>query len=99
MDGGIKTGLSAFEELLRPGLQDCATPLLDLLRAVGQLGEEVSQLFPHRGFGAQAQVRGDLFAWSVPDRLVGIEIRTISRQVHQSQAQAGCRQVGTQGAP
>ena len=74
MDGGIRTGLSASEELLCPDLQDGPTPLLDLLRAVGQLGEEVSQLLLHRGFGAQAQVRGDLFACPIPDRLVGIEI-------------------------
>ena len=89
MDSGTKTGLSVAEELLCPGLQDGPAPLLDLLGMVGQLGEEVFQLFLHRSFGAQAQVRGDLFACPIPDRLGSIEIRTISRQVHQSQAQAG----------
>ena len=69
MDGGIRTGLGASEELLCPRLQDGPTTVPDLLRAVGQLGEEVSQLFLHRDFGAQAQVRGDLFACPVPDRL------------------------------
>ncbi len=85
MDGGTKTGLSVSEEFLCPGLQDGPAPLLDLLRAVGQLGEEVSQLVLHRGFVAQAQVRGDLFACPVPDGFGSIEIRTISRQAHQSQ--------------
>ncbi len=72
MDRGIRTGLSAAEELFCLGLQDGPAPLLDLLGAVGQLGEEVSQLFLHRSFGAQAQVRGDLFPRPVPDCLIGI---------------------------
>ena len=96
MDGEAKTGSSAAsEEPLCPGLQDGPAPLLDILRAVGQLGEEASELFLHRGFGAQAQVRGDLFARPVPDRLGSIEIRTLSRQAHQSEVQAGGSQVRT----
>ena len=71
--------------------------MLDLVCSVSQLGKEMPQLFLHRGFCAQAQVRGDLFACPVPDRLVGIEIRTIARQIHQSQAQVWSSQVGTHG--
>ena len=71
--------------------------MLDLVCSVSQLGKEMPQLFLHRGFCAQAQVRGDLFACPVPDRLVGIEIRTIARQIHQSQAQLWSSQVGTHG--
>ena len=97
MDGGINTGLSGSEELLCPSLQDSPAPLLDLFPPRGQLGEEVTQFFLHRGSGAQAQVRGGLFPCPVPDRLGSIEIRTVSRQAHQSQAQAGGSQVGTQG--
>ena len=97
MDGGINTGLSGSEELLCPSLQDSPAPLLDLFPPRGQLGEVVTQCFLHRGSGAQAQVRGGLFPCPVPDRLGSIEIRTVSRQAHQSQAQAGGSQVGTQG--
>ena len=97
MDGGINTGLSGSEELFCPSLQDSPAPLLDLFPPRGQLGEEVTQFFLHRGSGAQAQVRGGLFPCPVPDRLGSIEIRTVSRQAHQSQAQAGGSQVGTQG--
>ena len=97
MDGGINTGLSGSEELLCPSLQDSPAPLLDLFPPRGQLGEEVTQFFLHRGSGAQAQVRGGLFPCPVPDRLGSIEIRTVSRQAHQSQAQAGGSQVGTHG--
>ena len=82
MDGGINTGLSGSEELLCPSLQDSPAPLLDLFPPRGQLGEEVTQFFLHRGSGAQAQVRGGLFPCPVPDRLGSIEIRTVSRQAH-----------------
>ena len=97
MESAIRTGLGTPEELLCLRLQGGLTTVPDFLRPVGQLGEEVSQLSLHRGFGAQAQVRGDLFARPVPDRLGSIEIRTISRQAHQSQAQARGSQVGTHG--
>ena len=97
MDGGINTGLSGSEELLCPSLQDSPAPLLDLFPPRGQLGEEVTQFFLHGGSGAQAQVRGGLFPCPVSDRLGSIEIRTVSRQAHQSQAQAGGSRVGTQG--
>ena len=88
MDRGTKPGLATDEKLSCPYLQDGPAPLLDLLTPVGQLGEEVPQFFLHQSFGAQAQVRGDLFACPVPDGFGSIEIRTISRQAHQSQAQA-----------
>ncbi len=94
MDGIIGTCLGCPGEGFRLCLQNGPTPLLDLLRTVSQLGEEVPQLLPHHGFRAQAQVRGDLFARPVPDRLVSIEIRAISRQAHQSQSQAGSSQAG-----
>ena len=41
MDGAIRTGLDAPKEGFCPGLQNGPTPLFDLLRPVGQLGEEV----------------------------------------------------------
>ena len=97
MDGVIRTGLGWPEEGFRPGLRGSSAALRDLLPVVGRLGEEVSQLFPHRSFGAQAQVGGDLFSGPVPDGLSSIEIRTVPRQVHQSQVQVGGNQVGPQG--
>ena len=97
MDGVIRTSQGWPGEGLHPCLQGGSTPLLDLVCSVSQLGKEMPQLFLHRGFCAQAQVRGDLFACPVPDRLVGIEIRTIARQIHQSQAQVWSSQVGTHG--
>ena len=97
MDSAIRTGLGTPEEPLCPCLQGGLTTVPDFFRPVDQPGEEVSQLFLDRGFGAQAQVRGDLFARPVPDRLGSIEIRTIPRQAHQPKAQAGGSQVGTHG--
>ena len=81
MDSATRTALVTPEELLCPRLQGCPTTVPDFFRPVGQLGEEVTQLFLHRSFGAQAQVRGDLFARPVPDRLGSIEIRTIPRRL------------------
>ena len=74
-------------------MQDGLATTFDLLFPVGQPGEEVSDPLLHRRLGPQAQVSRGLCSHPAPDRLISVEVRTVARQVHQAQFQAGCPQV------
>ena len=74
---------------------DCRTVrqhrLTSSLRA-GQPGGEVVDPLLHQCLGPQAQVPRRLLSGPAPDRLIGVEVRTVARQVHQLYAEARRRQ-------
>ena len=43
--------------------------------------KKVADFLLHQGFGPQAQVSGGLLSRPAPDRLIGVEVRAVARQV------------------
>ena len=68
-------------------------------RCVGRVAEELADVLLNLGRGAEAGVGGDLLADPAPDVLVGVEVRAVGRQAHQTQAQVGRGQVVAEGSP
>jgi hypothetical protein len=79
-------------ELIGLRVQCGAATLHDLVGSTGQTTEELVDLLPHGGGGAQASIGGNLIAHPIPDCLIGIEVRTVGRQPDQPQAQVRCAQ-------
>ena len=69
--------------------------MFNFFPSVGQIGEKAVHLFPHHGTGSQALVSGCFLAYPTLDGLVGVEIWTVTGEVHQAEVQAGSGQVGT----
>ena len=77
--------------------KDSSAAPFDFGGSLTEAGEELVDVFLHLGFGAVARIRRHFLAHPVPDRLVGVEIRTVRRQRNQPQVQARRRQVGPNG--
>ncbi len=78
-------------------LQLSSAALLNFNRALEQPGEEGIQLLGRLGRAPKTGVRCHFVADPVPDGLVSIEVRAVSRQGHQTPVQIGCLQIGADG--
>ena len=84
-----RIGLGGTGQFCRTSLKDGPASPLDFLASVGQMGEKVVNLLLHRGLGSQAQVGGHFLTHPAPNGLVGVEVRAVTGQVHQAQANPG----------
>ena len=91
--GSLGIRLCVAEETFGLRLQDCPAAAPHLNFAAGQAGEEVADLLLYRGPGPQAQIPGRFLSHPAPDRLIGVEVRAVARQIHQPQVKAGGLQV------
>ena len=73
-------GLGIWQKSFGPRLQDGAATEFDILLPAGQPGKEIVDLFLHPGLGPQVQVPGRLLPHPAPDGLIGVEVRTVTRQ-------------------
>ena len=80
-------GLGVSQQLFSPRLQDGPAATLDLLLSADQRGEEASDPLLHPRIGPQAQISGGFLPHPAPDRLIGVEVRAVARQVDQPQFQ------------
>ena len=78
-------GPGGAPECLGPGLQDRTAAALHLVLPAGQSGEEISDPLLNGRLASQAQVARRLLSRPSPDRLVGVEVRAVTRQIHQPQ--------------
>ena len=80
---GIVPGISL--ECLGPLLRHRPAAPSHLILPVGQPGQKAADPLLCRCPGSQAQVAGGLLSRPAPDGLVSVEVRAVSRQIHQSQ--------------
>ena len=78
-------GPGGAPECLGPGLQDRTAAALHLVLPAGQSGEEIADPLLNGRLASQAQVARRLLSRPSPDRLVGVEVRAVTRQIHQPQ--------------
>ena len=91
--GVAGSDLDGLHQSLGLGLQDGPAASPHLFFAAGQPSEEGGDPLLHRRPASQTQITRRLLSRPAPDRLVGVEVRAVARQVHQPQPQARRPQV------
>ena len=80
-DAGNRAGGS--QECIGPRLQDRPAAALHLVLPAGQSSEEIADPLLNRHPAPQTQVARRLFSRPPPDRFVSVEVRAVTRQIHQ----------------
>ena len=91
----VGVGDGGYAGALRLLIAGCPAATLYFLFPGGQPNEEVADFLLNLFLGPQAQVSGGFLSRPAPDRLIGVEVRAVARQVHQPQPQARRPQIFT----
>ena len=88
-----KAGLDTAAQFPGASLKLGAAVAFDFFPTVHQIGEKAGHLLSDRSLGAHAQITRHLLTRPALDGPVGVEVRTVTGQVHQAEVQAGRGQI------